>query len=71
MRPECKHIDLIGKKTQKAATTVEVSCRVENKIMLTEYKVLKEGNICCSMQSCNTCTTKFLCEDNIDLMFFS
>ncbi|XP_028257502.1 nucleolar RNA helicase 2-like [Parambassis ranga] len=23
MRPECKHIDLIGKKTQKAATTVE------------------------------------------------
>lgn len=25
MRPKCKHIDLIGKKTQKAATTVEVS----------------------------------------------
>ncbi|KAA8595530.1 hypothetical protein FQN60_010821 [Etheostoma spectabile] len=23
MRPECKHVDLIGKKTQKAATTVE------------------------------------------------
>lgn len=22
------------------------------------------------MQSCNTCTTKFLCEDNIELMFF-
>lgn len=25
MRPKCKHVDLIGKKTQKAATTVEVS----------------------------------------------
>lgn len=25
MRPGCKHVDLIGKKTQKAATTVEVS----------------------------------------------
>lgn len=25
MKPECKHVDLIGKKTQKAATTVEVS----------------------------------------------
>lgn len=25
MRPTCKHVDLIGKKTQKAATTVEVS----------------------------------------------
>lgn len=25
MRTNCKHIDLIGKKTQKAATTVEVS----------------------------------------------
>lgn len=24
MRPKCKHVDLIGKKTQKAATTVEV-----------------------------------------------
>lgn len=26
MKPECKHVDLIGKKTQKAATTVEVRC---------------------------------------------
>lgn len=25
MRPECKHVDLVGKKTQRAATTVEVS----------------------------------------------
>lgn len=28
MRPGCKHVDLIGKKTQKAATTVEVSVYV-------------------------------------------
>lgn len=25
MRPACKHVDLIGKKTKKTATTVEVS----------------------------------------------
>lgn len=25
MRPSCKHVDLIGKKTKKTATTVEVS----------------------------------------------
>lgn len=32
MRPGCKHVDLIGKKTQKAATTVEVSvCLCEEK----------------------------------------
>lgn len=28
MRPQCVHVDLIGKKSQKAATTVEVSFKV-------------------------------------------
>lgn len=31
MRPSCKHVDLIGKKTQKAATTVEVGVCVRER----------------------------------------
>lgn len=44
MRPGCKHVDLIGKKTQKAATTVEVSvCVVGKKTVLEVTGVLGVG----------------------------
>lgn len=37
MRPKCKHVDLIGKKTQKAATTVDVSLCVWVEKMVVEF----------------------------------